>query len=153
MTEQYFRLYCEICEFKKDVKSDFFAGLTEVKVKPLPGGVPKMDPESGEVFVPPTKERLRRFKCPQCGRVVFPKKIVDVQGEMDEKFDFEARTKKTHEKDWSERREDGVGGCPVPEDTPGGNETGDSGVSPEPNVQLQFRIPSQTPEDLPKTDI
>ena len=124
-------LYCEVCEWKKNVKEDFFPQLQETKTIPIQGRIPKWDHDTKQVIITPFIKRKRQFKCPNCGRLIYPKKLKDTQGELDEQRDLEERSKKTREKDWAERDKDrpygqSVSGVPTVDD-----EDGDDEVSSE----------------------
>lgn len=70
-------LYCEICNYKK-ITTSHGEALTEIKTSPLMIEAPKLDPETKKGTLPKFKAQKKRFKCPQCGRVIFPRKL---QGE------------------------------------------------------------------------
>ena len=68
-------LYCEICNWKKISDGSDIKEMIEIKTSPIPGGSPVLDPITKETIVPKNKKQTRRFKCPQCGRVVIPRKL------------------------------------------------------------------------------
>ena len=131
MSEQWYRLYCETCGWKKDVKDDFFPQLKESKAVPIQGHIPQWDEEHKRLVIFPWIKRKRQFKCQKCGRLVYPKKMKDTQGELDEQLDLEARSKKTYEKDWAERDQDRTEGFQVPGVPAADDEDGPDEVSPE----------------------
>jgi len=67
-------LYCEICNYKKitDGSDD---SLVEIKTSPLMTSPPTLDPETKKAIPAKFKPQKKRFKCPQCGRVIFPRKL------------------------------------------------------------------------------
>ena len=94
MSEKVYRLYCEICEWKKIVRTSDDIRLVEIKTSPIPGGSPVYNPETKKTDVPKSKNQPKKFKCPQCGRVIIPKKIIDVQTDIDADTDAEIRRRK-----------------------------------------------------------
>jgi len=68
-----YQFYCETCNWKKITDGSGTQELVEVKTSPIPGGIPKRDLESGKTVTPKAIKQKRRFKCPNCGRVVFAK--------------------------------------------------------------------------------
>jgi len=83
MGAKVYRFYCDYCNWKKitdgtDVKDT----MNEYLTSPIPGGAPKLDEKTKKVITSKSIPQPRRFKCPQCGRLVFPKKITNPQEEM-----------------------------------------------------------------------
>jgi transcription elongation factor Elf1 len=68
-----YQFYCEICNWKKITDGSGTQELVEAKTSPIPRGIPKRDPETGKVTTSKPIKQRRRFKCPQCGRLVFAK--------------------------------------------------------------------------------
>lgn len=97
MSSKLYRLYCEICNWKKITKGDDVDDFYEIPTSPVPGGVPKTDPATKELIAPKTTRQPRKFRCPRCGRVVIPRKISDPQGELDEKIEMEEKLKERAE--------------------------------------------------------
>jgi predicted RNA-binding Zn-ribbon protein involved in translation (DUF1610 family) len=75
-----YMLLCEICGYKRITDGTDVKDLVEVKTSPLFTGAPKIDPLTKKVVQPKEKKRKKRFKCPKCGRVVFPRKIEKQKG-------------------------------------------------------------------------
>ena len=77
MASRQYRLYCEYCNWKllTDGADAAAKALVEITVAPVPGGSPKVDPETKKVVFPKSKKQRKRFKCPQCGRGVTPQVI------------------------------------------------------------------------------
>jgi len=84
MSKKYYRLYCEICNWKKVTDGSEIDGLVEVKTSPVPGGVPKFDPIKNKTITPKSIKQLKKYKCPKCGRVVTPRKITNPQEKIDQ---------------------------------------------------------------------
>jgi hypothetical protein len=77
MSAKLYRLYCEYCNWKMTTDGTDAAAkaLVEIKVSAVPGGSPKIDPETKKLTTPKAKQPKKRFKCPQCGRGVTPKLV------------------------------------------------------------------------------
>ncbi len=76
MSIKTYLLYCQYCGYKKitdgsDVK------LTEIKTSPTMVTIPTLDPLTHKTIDAKFKNQKKRFKCPGCGRVIFPKKLKD----------------------------------------------------------------------------
>ena len=87
MSIKTYLLYCEICGYKRITDGSDATDLVEVKTSPLFTGAPKLDSITKKVFVPKAKPQRKRFKCPKCGRIVFPRQInktLPVSEELDE---------------------------------------------------------------------
>jgi len=80
-------LYCEICNWKKITDGSDIKEMTEIKMSSIPGGPPTLDPITKKVIVPKNIKQSRRFKCPQCGRVVIPKKLQPEKPNEKDRFD------------------------------------------------------------------
>jgi len=92
----YYRLNCEICGFNL-YSNDSNIKLVEYKRSAIQGTLPKIDESTGK-FVPGTMINLpKKYKCPQCGRLLSAIK-------MKEK---EIETKNDNEQDINKR---GAGG-------------------------------------------
>jgi predicted RNA-binding Zn-ribbon protein involved in translation (DUF1610 family) len=72
-------LYCEICGYKRITDGSDAKDLVEVKTSPLFTTAPKIDPITKKHLKFKPKKRRKRFKCPKCGRVVFPKRIDNLE--------------------------------------------------------------------------
>ncbi len=75
MAERWYRLYCECCNYNRITKGDDIGDMQEVTVSSIPGGAPKLDLKTGKGVAQPWKKPLRRWKCPGCGRLLFPKAV------------------------------------------------------------------------------
>jgi|GEM_PF-2790260 hypothetical protein len=90
-----YQLYCQICNWKKITDGGDIKNLTEVKTSNIQREIPKFDKKEKKTILSKDKIRKKRFKCPNCGRVVFPKKIDDPQADIDairEKAIYEKET-------------------------------------------------------------
>jgi hypothetical protein len=83
MSKHFYRFYCEICNWNL-VTDGADPPLHEIKTSPVPGGLPKINPEDKKITTPKSKTRLRKFRCPQCGRVVTAKKIENPQEKIEQ---------------------------------------------------------------------
>jgi len=99
MSVKLYRLYCEICNWKRITDGSDIQDLMELKTSPIPRGIPKVDLETKKVVQPKSKDQIKKFRCPKCGRVVIPKKISDPQRELEEKQELEARKKARENED------------------------------------------------------
>ena len=85
MSNKAWRFNCEYCGFRKTVLKLDDCGLREHKLTAVPGGVPTFDRTTKIFTNKKTQERPRKFKCPQCGRLVGATKVNDVQAISDDK--------------------------------------------------------------------
>jgi rubredoxin len=77
MSIKSYQLYCTFCGYKRITDGTKEKDLVEVKVSPLFISPPTLDPITYKTIEAKFKKRPKRFKCPQCGRVIFPKKLKD----------------------------------------------------------------------------
>lgn len=92
----YLRLNCEICGFNLYTQ-DSDVKLVEYKRSKIQGELPKLNPDTGRTTTPKFVELPKKYKCPQCGRLLACKKIKEK----------EIETKNDNEQDFSKR---GAGG-------------------------------------------
>lgn len=97
MANKLYRLYCEICNWKKITDGKDVDGILEIKTSPIPGGIPQLDPETKEIKTSKSKKQPKKLRCPKCGRVVIPREINDPQTEADEKKEMEKRKEQLDE--------------------------------------------------------
>lgn len=71
----FYMLYCEICNWKKVSDGSDIKEMTELNTSPIPGGLPILDPVTKKTIIPKSKKQVRRFKCPQCGRLIIPREL------------------------------------------------------------------------------
>jgi predicted RNA-binding Zn-ribbon protein involved in translation (DUF1610 family) len=72
-----YSIHCEICGFKKITDGSDVAGLVPYKQSRIPGGSPYRDPTTGQIVTPMSRPNSKKFKCPNCGRVVTVRKVAD----------------------------------------------------------------------------
>lgn len=105
MSIKFYQLYCEICNWKNITSgAEVEEKLQEYKISPIPGGAPYLDKEKNKIIKKPITNRIRKFKCPNCGRLVTPRQIKNPQEEIDLKN--EVKERKSHEQDWSDGRKE-----------------------------------------------
>jgi hypothetical protein len=75
MSIKKYQFYCEICNYKRITDGTDIQDLVEIKTSPIPSGIPKRDFETKKVVISKPIKQKRKFKCPQCGRVISPKKL------------------------------------------------------------------------------
>jgi hypothetical protein len=97
MASKLYRLYCEVCNWKKITDGSDIVDFYEILTSPIPGGAPKKDPTTNAIIEAKSTRQPRKFRCPQCGRVVIPRKIADPQGELDDKIEMEEKLKERAE--------------------------------------------------------
>lgn len=102
-----YRLFCEICNYKK-ITDGVDVGLQEVAARQIPGGSPKLDPETQKIIVPQGVKLKKKFKCPQCGRWITPVKIEDVHEKTELQKDMKKRVENNNEQDWAIGRKESV---------------------------------------------
>jgi hypothetical protein len=76
MTTNNYRLYCEVCSYCKIIDSNDIAEFIERKRLSVGGRIPKFDPFTRKVEAGKPKLLPKQFKCPKCGRLITPKKII-----------------------------------------------------------------------------
>jgi predicted RNA-binding Zn-ribbon protein involved in translation (DUF1610 family) len=75
MSTKSYLLYCEICGFKRLTDGTDAKDLVEVKTSPMITNIPTLDTLTFKTIPAKFKKQKKRFKCPKCGRVVFPRKL------------------------------------------------------------------------------
>ncbi len=98
MSVKTYQLYCEICNWKMITDGNDTAELVESKTASIPRGIPHYD-ENKKIVTPKDKQRIKRFKCPKCGRVVRPRKIDNPQQKLNDKLEAEERERKRYEEE------------------------------------------------------
>lgn len=83
-SKKLYQFYCEICNWKKITDGIGTQELIELKTSPIPGGIPILDPFTGNVTTSKSIKQKRKFKCPQCGRIVTAKLLSDTLPEQTE---------------------------------------------------------------------
>ena len=82
-----YAIYCEPCGFKKLTDGSDIAGLTPYMQSKIPGGSPYRDQTTGQIVTPPSRSNSKKFKCPNCGRVVTVRKVADPNNQTGRSFD------------------------------------------------------------------
>ena len=82
MAKKVYRLYCEICNWKRVSDGSDLDDLYEIKKAPVPGGIPKLD-ENKKIVEKKSKSQPKKFRCPQCGRSIGFKEIENPQEKID----------------------------------------------------------------------
>ena len=85
-----YQFYCEICNWKKIASGDDCKSMVEVKSSPIQTRLPHMNSETGKFDPGKTREQPKKFKCPNCGRIVKPK-IVSAQPTASEQLETQQR--------------------------------------------------------------
>jgi len=70
-----YQLYCEICNWKKITDGGDMNALVEIKTSPIPRGIPKKNLETGEMEKQKYLRQPKKFRCPNCGRAITPRKL------------------------------------------------------------------------------
>ena len=66
MLVKMYKLYCEVCSWKKDVES--LEGFNKFTFPDVQSKIPVL--EDGKIKQTPFKTRKEKIKCPNCGRLV-----------------------------------------------------------------------------------
>jgi len=68
--------YCDHCSFKKIINENSdLEGFVFVKSSPVQIKIPKMDPATGAIVEPSSRDQPKKIKCPKCGFSNRPKSI------------------------------------------------------------------------------
>lgn len=73
MKNNHYLLFCGYCHYKK-ISDGTDAGLVEIPTSPIIAGIPFLSKETNTTINPKYIKQKKRFKCPNCGRVIFPQK-------------------------------------------------------------------------------
>lgn len=84
-----FRLYCEICNWQQIVENLESIDLIETKNSAVQTNIPKL--VEGKTVLSKNKNQVRKFKCPNCGRLVIPKLIDNPQETLDEEAQLQKK--------------------------------------------------------------
>jgi len=84
MSIKSYRFYCDFCGYKRTTDGSDVQDLVAVKQSPVPAGVPYLDPVTQKLVTPKPFNRAKKFKCPNCGRVITAHKV-NPEGYNDEK--------------------------------------------------------------------
>jgi hypothetical protein len=78
MSVKRYRIYCEPCGYSRITDGSDCEDLVGMRVSPVPGGYPMVNPQTKQVEDRKPYRRGKWFKCPQCGRAVHPRKLDQV---------------------------------------------------------------------------
>lgn len=81
-----YRLYCEVCNWTRITDGTDDNNLIKLKSSSIQETIPTLENKAGKF-----KESKPKYRCPQCGRVVSPKKIEDPQFKIIQKIEQENR--------------------------------------------------------------
>jgi len=91
MATKLYQLFCDICNWKKITDGHDVENLQKYETSPIPTTIPKL--EDNKIIPGKSQKQHKKFKCPQCGRLVISKIIEDTQSKLDEQMEAEARMK------------------------------------------------------------
>jgi DNA-directed RNA polymerase subunit RPC12/RpoP len=85
-----FLMHCDHCGRKVIVRDPTgIAGLKEVPLASIPGGVPVLDPEEKKIKTKKSIPRRRMFKCAICGRGIMLRENMVPMSEHKEEINYE----------------------------------------------------------------
>jgi hypothetical protein len=70
-----YRLYCQHCHYNRLSDGADLSDLVEIPQAEIQGNIPHLDPVTKKTIAPKSKKRPKRFRCPDCGRMIAPKKL------------------------------------------------------------------------------
>lgn len=70
-----YQFFCGNCGYKRITKGDDIQDLVQVKQSSVPRGSPYVDPFTKKVVIPSSINRVKTFKCPDCGYTIKAKKL------------------------------------------------------------------------------
>jgi hypothetical protein len=82
MSIKTYRFYCQHCHYNRYTDGTDIDDLVEVPLSSIQGKIPYLDPVDKKAIVPEFKKRPKKFKCPNCGRMIAPKKIQETHDEQ-----------------------------------------------------------------------
>ncbi|MCK9458570.1 MAG: hypothetical protein M0R80_02940 [Proteobacteria bacterium] len=98
-----YQLFCNNCCWKRISENLEAKDLTEVKTTDVPKGIPHIDPVNGDMIIPKPLKRNKKYKCPNCGFVIIPRKIENPQENVEQNMDMQRRIQKRLENDEKEK--------------------------------------------------
>lgn len=78
-----YQIYCQSCHYKKLINDENIKELDVKKSVDFQSGIPKLDPLTRKIEVPPPKKGKSKVKCPKCHRLIFITKYHDPTQESD----------------------------------------------------------------------
>jgi len=97
MATKLYQLFCELCNWKMITQGDDADQLYLHPTSPIPTAIPKL--EENKSVPGKLQKQPKKFRCPQCGRLIIPKIIEDPQAKLDEQLDAELRMKRRLEEE------------------------------------------------------
>lgn len=76
MADKLYRLYCDYCAYSRWTDGTDIGDLVPYKRSPIQTGIPKYDPVAKKIVTKPFQNLPKQFKCPQCGRLLTPRKYM-----------------------------------------------------------------------------
>ena len=70
-----YEIYCNNCSYKRYTDGSDVKDLFEVKTTPVQTVVPHIDPLTKKMVPPKFRKQKKKFKCPNCGYTITPRKI------------------------------------------------------------------------------
>ena len=98
-----YQLFCNNCCWKRINENLNVKDLVEIKTTDVPKGIPHIDPVNGEMIVPKSLKRNKKYRCPNCGFAIIPRKIENPQEDVVQSMDIQKRIQKRLENDEKER--------------------------------------------------
>ncbi len=77
-----YRLYCQHCHYNRYTDGTDVQDLVEIPQPKIQGNIPYLDPVEKKMVVPEFKSRPKKFRCPDCGRMITPKKLEETPNEQ-----------------------------------------------------------------------
>lgn len=97
MMSKIYRLFCEICSWKRITDGKDLDDLTTIKRSKIQRGIPKIDPKTKKIMEPKWKTLPKKFKCPNCGRPARATQISNPQKQLKERIEQEKAIKEKTE--------------------------------------------------------
>jgi rubredoxin len=87
MAIKWYRLNCEICEYNK-ITDGSDINLVEYQRSKIQGELPHLGPDNKTV-TPKFKSLPKKFKCPQCGRLISAKEFKESETQNEKKAGYD----------------------------------------------------------------
>jgi hypothetical protein len=84
VSKKFYKLHCETCNWNRVTDGSDITDLYRIKTAPIPGGVQSYDFELKKRVDKPSRNQPKKFRCPNCGRVVVPRQIKNPQEKIDQ---------------------------------------------------------------------
>jgi DNA-directed RNA polymerase subunit RPC12/RpoP len=88
-----YQLFCDNCSWKQINETIDFP-LPELKTVNIQKNIPYIDPATNKVVDSKNMKRKKSYKCPRCGRILYPRKIKNAQEEVDKTMEMQQRIHK-----------------------------------------------------------